>query len=165
MPSVESRNITLSSQVASFESRRTLFLLSSSSSRLPLFPCKHPLRDPVEFCYRSAQKACRLDTEERRSAAAYRARGAPCWSWWMFSRAPVHVKRVYAGCVEFPLTPFILRKSRGSLLYRFWNKFRCERSRFHRFLMNTQRAIFFFCLWYSSTPSFSSFINIILISF
>lgn len=64
----------------------------------------YPLRFRRDLLPACPESVSEPDTEERRSAAAYRARGAPCWSWWMFSRAPVHVKRVYAGCVE-PLTP------------------------------------------------------------
>lgn len=137
--------------MVSFESCRPFFC--PSSSRLPLFPCKHTLLDPVESRYRSAQKACRSDMEERRSAAAYRARDAPSWSWWMFSRAPVQVKRMCAGCAKPPYAT-LLRKSRESPLYLFWNKFRCERSRFRRFLMNASQreASSFVCLRYFYLP-------------
>ena len=92
------------------------------------------LLDPAETHCLPVQKACRsFDTEERRSAAAYRARGAPCWSWWMFLRTPYTLSACMRGAWN-PLRCSIAQTPRApvSSRERIW----CRSHSCSRFLEN-----------------------------
>lgn len=128
----------LFSRIASFKLSR---LLCPLSSRLPLSPCKH-----LPSCTRRIQLVCpesvsEPDTEERRSAAAYRARDALCWSWWMFSRAPSYT-RVHGVRLE---SLILFQTPRAPMSFPKWtdssvNNSACVRIR--RFQGSTQACYF-----------------------